>query len=61
MSSAKISRKEDLPPSYDHVVEIDNPTAPLLHETFAGSIFGTSTVVTFEIGSGSYPGLESVV
>lgn len=56
MSSYK-NLKHDVPPPYDQAtsVDIDSGTAPLLHETFSGSIFGTSTIVTFELATGSYP------
>lgn len=58
MPSSNNSQKELPPPPYDQVTKIDiddNGTAPLLSETFSGSIFGTSTIVTFELASGSYP------
>lgn len=56
MSSSN-NLKQDVPPPYDQVtsVDIDSGTAPLLRETFSGSIFGTSTIVTFELATGSSP------
>lgn len=55
---SKLQNESTLPPpSYDQIVEIDSPTAPALHQTFSGSIFGTSTVVTLELPSGSYPSI----
>ncbi|KAG4074704.1 hypothetical protein HA402_008802 [Bradysia odoriphaga] len=55
MSSSK--KFHEQPPPYDQAttIDIDNATAPLLSETFSGSIFGTSTIVTFELANGSRP------
>lgn len=55
-SSDKKENSSGLPPSYDQV-EVNNATAPYLNQTFAESIFGTSTIVTFELESGSFPGI----
>lgn len=55
------SKQELPPPSYDQLpttIDIDNDgTAPLLGETFSGSIFGTSTILTYGLASGSYPSM----
>ncbi|XP_037041180.1 uncharacterized protein LOC119077910 [Bradysia coprophila] len=55
MSSSKMLNEQ--PPPYDQAttIDIDNASAPLLRETFSGSIFGTSTIVTFELAHGSRP------
>lgn len=60
MSSSKNSK--DVPPPYDQLstsIDVDSGTAPLLGETFSGSIFGTSTIVTFDLASGSYPSMTN--
>lgn len=62
MPSSNNTKKELPPPSYDQVTTIDiydSGTAPLLSETFSGSIFGKSTIVTFELASGSYPSTKN--
>ncbi|KAJ6635112.1 hypothetical protein Bhyg_13695 [Pseudolycoriella hygida] len=40
---------------YEQAVQIESGSVPLLHQSHLESIFGTSTTLTFELATGSYP------